>query len=50
MYAEKDGQKVTATAPAVSHPLTFDWLGAVPWTCSRCGAEHSSGEMTPRHS
>jgi hypothetical protein len=46
-HTMEDGErKGTATAPA--GPLVFDWQGALPWRCPRCGAEVCCAELAPR--
>lgn len=40
-------QSRTATAPAILHPLVFDWLGALPWRCPKCGSTLHTRELAP---
>ena len=45
---DREHDKQDGPVKDAPHPLVFDWLGALPWRCPRCGAEMRTAEMTPR--
>jgi hypothetical protein len=42
---DREYERPTTAAP---NPLTFAWLGEVPWRCPKCGAEIRTTALTPR--